>query len=147
MTRCPNKKQGFGVRFNGINLTAPSRIGPILSFVVLNVVTFFAVNSIVGWKTEIYYDGKGTTTYSDVPKMSALEGTLISAPIAGFLNNQMWKNSALNMAAWEANRELLIDDKDEFLIPKYEIETSRKIWTKHAKIKVRVLGAKIKTDN
>ena len=121
-----SKKQGLVVRFNGINLTASSRILPILSMVGLSLVTGKVIQG----------------------NLSLGVATLLAIPVSGFINNQIW-NGALNRAAWQANSQLLKDndDVDVFLNPKYDIDTSRKIWTQHAKLKVRVMGAKIKTDN
>ena len=145
-----NKKQGLVVRFNGVNLTSSARIWPILSMVGLSVVTGFGIQQISGYRTVTYrYGNYPSFSYpSDKHNLSLGVASLIAIPVAGFLNNQIW-SGALNRAAWEANSELLRDndDIDVFLNPKYEIETSRKIWTQHAKLKVRVMGAKIKTDN
>jgi hypothetical protein len=148
-----SKKQGLVVRFNGINLTASSRILPILSMVGLSLVTGSAIQAIAGYKYEEpvndYYGGYyGSYEEIKKPNMSLGVATLLAIPVAGFINNQIW-NGALNRAAWQANAQLLKenDDIDVFLNPKYDIETSRKIWTQHAKLKARVMGAKIKTDN
>ena len=153
-----SKKQGLVVRFNGINLTASSRILPILSMVGLSFATGIAIQGISGYKTKTetktygnYYDPYNNYTYtykSDEHNMSLGVASLLAIPVAGFINNQIW-NGALNRAAWQANAQLLRenDDIDVFLNPKYDIETSRKIWTQHAKLKARVMGAKIKTDN
>lgn len=145
-----SKKQGLVVRFNGINLTASSRILPILSMVGLSFATGMAIQGISGYKTETVDYGYGYSySYpSDKHNMSLGVATLLAIPVAGFINNQIW-NGALNRAAWQANAQLLKenDDIDVFLNPKYDIETSRKIWTQHAKLKARVMGAKIKTDN
>jgi hypothetical protein len=149
-----SKKQGLVVRFNGINLTASSRILPILSMVGLSLVTGSAIQAIAGYKYEEpvydYYGGGYYGSYEEIkkPNMSLGVATLLAIPVAGFINNQIW-NGALNRAAWQANAQLLKenDDIDVFLNPKYDIETSRKIWTQHAKLKARVMGAKIKTDN
>ena len=145
-----SKKQGLVVRFNGINLTASSRILPILSMVGLSLVTGSAIQGISGYKQETFDDGYyGSYSYpTDKHNLSLGVATLLAIPISGFINNQIW-NGALNRAAWQANSQLLKDndDIDVFLNPKYDIETSRKIWTQHAKLKVRVMGARIKTDN
>ena len=143
--RSLNKKQGLIVRFNGVNLTSSTRFLPILSMVGLSFVTGSAIQQISGTKTSNQY---GYSNDTGEHKLSLGVSTLIAIPVAGFINNQIW-NGAVNRAAWEVNSELIRenDDIDVFLNPKYEIETSRKIWTQHAKIKARVMGAKIITDN
>jgi len=149
-----SKKQGLVVRFNGINLTASSRILPILSMVGLSFATGMVIQGISGYKTEeqTYWNGYEYISYGSYPSdkhnLSLGVATLLAIPVSGFINNQIW-NGALNRAAWQANAQLLKenDDIDVFLNPKYDIETSRKIWTQHAKLKARVMGAKIKTDN
>lgn len=143
--RSLNKKQGLIVRFNGVNLTSSTRFLPILSMVGLSFVTGSAIQQISGTKTSNQY---GYSYDTGEHKLSLGVSTLIAIPVAGFINNQIW-NGAVNRAAWEVNSELIRenDDIDVFLNPKYEIETSRKIWTQHAKIKARVMGAKIITDN
>ena len=75
-------------------------------------------------------------------------GILIATPIAGLINNQIW-NGALSRAAWQANSQLLADndDIDVFLNPKYTFETRKGFFTQTAKIRFRVMGAKIITDS
>jgi hypothetical protein len=115
----------------------------------LSLVTGRVIQGISGYKTEtVDYGGYSYSSPSDKHNLSLGVATLLAIPVSGFINNQIW-NGALNRAAWQANAQLLKenDDIDVFLNPKYDIETSRKIWTQHAKLKARVMGAKIKTDN
>ncbi len=150
-----SKKQGLVVRFNGINLTASKRFWPIVSMVGLTFVTGKMISSAGGYKQETVqgynYWGGGTYEYtvdSDKPKIGMGLASLIAIPISGFINNQLWDGS-LSRAAWEANSKLLKDndDIDVFLNPKYDIDVKRGIWTQNAKLKLRAMGAKIKTDN
>ena len=75
-------------------------------------------------------------------------GIVLATPIAGIINNQIW-NGALSRAAYESNAQLLRDndDIDVFLNPKYEIETTKGLFTQKAKIRLRPMGAKILTGN
>jgi hypothetical protein len=148
-----NKKQGLIVRFNGINLTASKRFWPIVSMVGLTFVTGKMISAAGGFKEETIKTGSGSYTYeytleSDKPKIGMGLASIIALPISGFINNQLWDGS-LSRASWEANSKLLQDNDgiDVFLNPKYDIDVKRGIWTQNAKLKLRVMGAKIKTDN
>lgn len=150
-----NKKQGLIVRFNGINLTASKRFWPIVSMVGLTFVTGKMISAVGGYKEETMqqYSWNGNvigeyTMESDKPKIGMRLASIIALPISGFINNQLWDGS-LSRASWEANSKLLQDnnDIDVFLNPKYDIDVKRGIWTQNAKLKLRAMGAKIKTDN
>lgn len=148
-----SKKQGLVVRFNGINLTASKRFWPIVSMVGLTFVTGKMISSAGGYKQETIKQDYGFGSYeytvdSDKPKIGMGLASLIAIPISGFINNQLWDGS-LSRAAWEANSKLLKDndDIDVFLNPKYDIDVKKGIWTQNAKLKLRAMGAKIKTDN
>jgi hypothetical protein len=144
-----NKKQGLIVRFNGINLTASKRFWPIVSMVGLTFVTGKMISAAGGFKEEtIQGYNYSFTVDSDKPKIGMGLASIIALPISGFINNQLWDGS-LSRASWEANSKLLQDNDgiDVFLNPKYDIDVKRGIWTQNAKLKLRVMGAKIKTDN
>ena len=144
-----SKKQGLVVRFNGINLISAKRFWPIVSMVALTVTTGLAIQSFGGYKEKTYTSyGYSYSTPSDEPNISFPLAALISIPISGAINNQLW-NGSLNRAAWHANSELLRDndDIDVFVNPKYDIETNYGIWTQNTKLKVRAMGARIKCDN
>ncbi len=148
-----NKKQGLIVRFNGINLTASKRFWPIVSMVGLTFVTGKMISAAGGYKEETIKTGSGSyafeyTMESDKPKIGMGLASIIALPISGFINNQLWDGS-LSRASWEANSKLLQDNDgiDVFLNPKYDIDVKRGIWTQNAKLKLRAMGAKIKTDN
>ena len=149
-----SKTGGMVVRFNGVNLTASKKIWPILSMVGLSVAIGSGISMSSGLKQNMtpMYDYNGNTyimnTYGPGYNIPYALGILLATPIAGILNNQIW-NGALSRAAYEANAQLLRDndDIDVFLNPKYEFETSKSIFTQKAKINVRVMGAKIKTDD
>ncbi len=148
-----NKKQGLIVRFNGINLTASKRFWPIVSMVGLTFITGKMISAAGGYKEETikedYWFGSYEYTYvSDKPKIGMGLASIIALPISGFINNQLWDGS-LSRASWDANSKLLQDnnDIDVFLNPKYDIDVKRGIWTQNAKLKLRAMGAKIKTDN
>ena len=144
-----NKKQGLIVRFNGINLTASKRFWPIVSMVGLTFVTGKMISAAGGFKEEtIQGYNYSFTVESDKPKIGMGLASIIALPISGFINNQLWDGS-LSRASWEANSKLLQDNDgiDVFLNPKYDIDVKRGIWTQNAKLKLRAMGAKIKTDN
>ena len=144
-----NKKQGLIVRFNGINLTASKRFWPIVSVVGLTFVTGKMISAAGGFKEEtIQGYNYSFTVESDKPKIGMGLASIIALPISGFINNQLWDGS-LSRASWEANSKLLQDNDgiDVFLNPKYDIDVKRGIWTQNAKLKLRAMGAKIKTDN
>lgn len=149
-----SKKQGLVVRFNGINLTASKRFWPIVSMVGLTLVTGEIISTASGYKTEdrTYPSWNGgsytVSQQTDERNISLGLASLMAIPISGFINNQLWDGS-LSRAAWETNSQLLRDndDIDVFLNPKYDIEVKRGIWTQHANLKLRAMGAKIKTDN
>ena len=129
------KKEGIVVRFNGINLGAQQKFLPAFSMVALSVVTGSAIYGAVGNEFDEEALAIGVSVAGAVP-------------IAGFLNNQIWSDSALRNAAWNANSSLLNENKniDVFLNPKYEIQTSNGIFTQKANLKANVMGAIIKTD-
>ena len=149
-----DKTSGLVVRFNGVNLSGGGKILPIISMVAISTVGGIALSQAIGYKTETetYSNGWGSsytvTTKADKPTLPIALGILIATPIAGLINNQIW-NGALSRAAWQANSQLLADndDIDVFLNPKYTIETRKGFFTQTAKIRFRVMGAKILTDS
>jgi hypothetical protein len=147
-----NKKQGLIVRFNGINLSASSRILPMLSMAALSLGTGSAIQSIAGRKTITETTGSGnfrfTYSYEGDNKLSLGLATLLGVPVAGAINNQIWSGS-LSRAAWELNHQLVENNPgvDVFLNPKYDIDLKKGIWTQKVVLKAKVMGATIKTDN
>ena len=141
------KTSGLVVRFNGVNLSGGGKILPIISMVAISTVGGIALSQALGFK-EKYNPYSNYTTYTDEPKLPYALGILIATPIAGLINNQIW-NGALSRAAWQANSQLLADndDIDVFLNPKYTFETRKGFFTQTAKIRFRVMGAKILTDS
>jgi hypothetical protein len=143
------KTSGLVVRFNGVNLSAGGKILPIISMVAISTVGGIALSQALGFKKETVFNGWSTSTvYTDEPKLPYAIGILIATPIAGLINNQIW-SGALSRAAWQANSQLLADndDIDVFLNPKYTFETRKGFFTQTAKIRFRVMGAKILTDS
>ena len=64
------------------------------------------------------------------------------------LNNLTWGRASLKNASWEVNRRLVEENPeiDVFLNPKYKIEYTQGLFTQKAKVKAKVMGAKIITD-
>ena len=115
----------------------------------LTFVTGKMISAAGGFKEEtIQGYNYSFTVESDKPKIGMGLASIIALPISGFINNQLWDGS-LSRASWEANSKLLQDNDgiDVFLNPKYDIDVKRGIWTQNAKLKLRAMGAKIKTDN
>jgi hypothetical protein len=134
-----DKTKGLIVRFNGIRLGKSTQIGPILTMIGYTVGIGAAVNSIVGKKSDNFSDDKLGLPLS----------SLLAIPVAGIINNATWSGTAMRNASWNVNSRLLEEnpDVDIFLNPKYEIEQTQGIFTQKAKVKARVMGAIIKTDD
>lgn len=130
------KKEGVIVRFNGINLNAQQKFAPTLSMIALSVFTGGVIHGIVG------------NEFDEKSLGYAVSG-LAAIPIAGAINNQVWSNAAYSRATWNANSTLLEQNQevDVFLNPKYEIETKNGVWGQRVKLKAKVMGATINTDN
>lgn len=139
------KKEGVIVRFNGINVTAQKKIWPVLSMIALSVATGSIINEAVGYKTEDTDYGSYET---DEYKLGLALSSLIAVPVAGAINNQIWSNAAYSNAAWNANSTLLEQnpDIDVFLNPKYDLEIKNGFWSQKVKLRARVMGATLLTD-
>jgi hypothetical protein len=156
-----SKKQGFVFRFNGINLNATGGALPIISMIGLSLTTGFILNGIVGYRKDVTTRTSGGILYNEesydkyklglgfsgriIPVMI---GSILTIPISGAINNQIWSGAAYSRAAFNANSKLLMDnpDTDVFLNPKYELEKRQGLWSQKAKIRMKVMGATIKED-
>lgn len=129
------KKEGIVVRFNGINLGAQQKFLPALSMAVLSFATGSTIYGVVGNEFDEEAIAIGVSAVGAIP-------------IAGFLNNQIWSDSALRNASWNANSTLLEENRDidVFLNPKYEIQTNNGIFSQKASLRAEVMGAIIETD-
>lgn len=152
-----NKTNGFVVRFNGVTISSGNKLLPTLSLVGLSLAAGYGIQAISGFKqmkyTTTVYNSGAYQSYNYVQNSSEhnlnlVVASLIGLPIAAVINNQIW-NSALGRAAFQVNSQLLLDndDIDVFLNPKYEIETTKGLFTQKAKIRLRPMGAKILTGN
>lgn len=130
------KKEGVVVRFNGINLKAQQKFLPTLSMVLLTVATGGVIYEFVG--NEIEEEAIGLA----VSYVAAI-------PVAGIINNQIWSDAAFSRASWNANSILMEENPnvDVFLNPKYEIETKNGLFGQKVKLKAKVMGATLTTDN
>jgi hypothetical protein len=130
------KRKGVVVRFNGVNIGRSSQVAPILTMIMYSVGTGFAINEIVGVKS------------NGDDKLGLALSSVIAFPVAGMLNNLTCGRASLKNASWEVNRRLVEEnpDVDVFLNPKYEIEYTQGLFTQKAKVKAKVMGAIIKTD-
>lgn len=156
-----NKTNGFVVRFNGVTISSGNKLLPTLSLVGLSLAAGYGIQALSGFKQENvkkwgWHTSNGEEVfgeYNSVQNSSEHNlnlgvASLIGLPIAAVINNQIW-NSALGRAAFQVNSQLLLDndDIDVFLNPKYEIETTKGLFTQKAKIRLRPMGAKILTGN
>lgn len=150
-----NKSNGIVVRFNGVAISSGNKLLPTLSMIGLSLAAGYGIHILGGQTTkselkQFWNNGYPYEMYVNTKEHNLNLGvaSLIALPIAAVINNQIW-NSALGRAAFQVNSQLLLDndDIDVFLNPKYEIETTKGLFTQKAKIRLRPMGAKILTGN
>jgi hypothetical protein len=157
--KSPSKKQGIVFRFNGVNLRATRGALPVISMIGMSLTTSFLLNRIIGYREESVTSGGIQYNYTavsdkyklglgtDGPIIAVLVGSILTLPLSGAINNQIWAGAAYGRAAYKFNTQLLQEnpDIDVFLNPKYEIERREGLWTQHSLFKGKVMGAIIKT--
>ena len=130
------KRDGMIFRFNGLNLNQVNSAYPIYTFVAMLAPILTASIS-------------NASSSSNLNMGALLLPTLIAVPIAGAINNLLWRNSAITMASFNVNSRLIYENPniDVFTNPKYEIENDISLWTQTATVKAKVMGAILKTDD
>ena len=103
---------------------------PILTLLAYTVGTGFLINDLTG--------------LDDTAASIA-----IALPVAGILNNASWSGAALQNASWNLNSALLEQNPnvDVFLNPKYDIQYEHGIFNQKAKVRARVMGATLLTND
>ena len=131
----PSKSTGLVVRFNGVSLGKSNRLVPVLTILCNTAAMGYGLNQF-------------GIQNSSIPEIAPAGAAVIAFPVALMLNNLIFSNSAVGVAASNFNSALVQNnsDIDIFLNPKYEIKNKLGLFGQEASITGKVMGAKIKTD-
>lgn len=150
----PNKnKAGIIFRINGVSLGKTPKIVPVLSLLSYSAAIGFGLQQAVGRETIRYNFNMGgyqnTQEYKGDYKLPLSLAFVFAIPIAGTLNNLTWSQSSYSGISNEIHYRLLNEnpDIDVFLNPKYTIDYRIGLWNQSSIVKLKAMGAKIKTDN
>ncbi len=144
-------KSGFIFRFNGVSLFRTPSFLPVVTLLATTVSAGLALEPVFGYKKETLSFGNGQTFQMDnldKPNLHWALASILSLPITGALNNQIYSNIAVSNAMHEMNYQLVKQnpDVDVFSNPKYSIYNQRGLWKTEANVKANVLGSRIRTE-
>lgn len=124
--------RAVAVYFNGVRLNAQGRFLPIVSLVGLTAAIGYGMHAAAGFETIApsggsYVNGvfQPNTEFTKEAKLPLGVGMLIAFPVAGGLNNFLFKNSAASRAYIWSNHRMITaaPNADLFYYPKYEWTT------------------------
>lgn len=144
-------KSGFIFRFNGVSLFRTPSFLPVVTLLATTVSAGLALEPVFGYKKETINFGNGQSFQIenlDKPNLHWALASILSLPITGALNNQIYSNIAVSNAMHEMNYQLVKQnpDVDVFSNPKYGISNQRGLWRTEANVKANVLGSRIRTE-
>lgn len=144
-------KSGFIFRFNGVSLFRTPSFLPVVTLLATTVSAGLALEPVFGYKKETFSFGSGQSYQIDnldKPNLHWALASILSLPITGALNNQIYSNIAVSNAMHEMNYQLVKQnpDVDVFSNPKYVINNQRGLWRTGANVKANVLGSRIRTE-
>jgi hypothetical protein len=142
-----NKRNtGFLFTFNGVEIGRTKRILPMLTLMSMSLYGGRLISELSGKQVKTAYGRK--FTYSDDPKIKIWHGALLTLPVAGTINNLIWKNAAFSGASQTLNFRLVDENPriDVFFYPKYDISKTQYLWRQKAIVKARVSGAILKRN-
>jgi hypothetical protein len=144
-------KSGFIFRFNGVSMFRTPAILPVLTLLSTTISMGMALEPVFGYKKVTQnYGGGYSSTFEDPnsPNVHWAIASVLSLPIAGAINNQIYSNIAVSNAMHEMNYQLVKQnpDIDVFSNPKYNIYNQTGFWKTEANVKANVLGSRIRTE-
>lgn len=140
-----NKRNtGFLFTFNGVEMGRTKRILPMLTLLGMSFYGGQLISDLSGKQVKTAYGRK--FTYNNDPKIKIWQASLLTLPIAGTVNNLIWKNAAFSGASQTLNFRLVDENPriDVFFYPKYDISKTQYLWRQKALVKARVSGAILK---
>lgn len=143
-------KSGFIFRFNGVSMFRTPSILPIMTLLSTTIFLGQTLEPIFGYKKEKM--GSGNYAYTvenlDKPNLHWAILSVLTLPITGAINNQVFSNIAVSNAMHEMNYQLVHQNPeiDVFSNPKYNITNQRGFWKTEANVKANVLGSRIRTE-
>jgi hypothetical protein len=141
-----NRKSGFLFTFNGVEMGRTKRIIPMLTLLGMSVGGGKLISELSGYREKSAYGS--TFVYTLDPKIKIWQGSLLVLPVAGTINNFLWKNAAFSGASQTLNYRLVDENPriDVFFYPKYDIVKTQYLWRQNALVKARVSGAILKKN-
>jgi hypothetical protein len=143
-------KSGFIFRFNGVSMFRTPSILPVMTLLSTSIFLGQALEPVFGYKKETF--GTGNYAYTienlDKPNLHWAIISVLTLPITGAINNQVYSNIAVSNAMHEMNYQLVKQnpDIDVFSNPKYNIYNQTGFWKTEANVKANVLGSRIRTE-
>lgn len=143
-------KSGFIFRFNGVSMFRTPSILPVMTLLSTSIFLGQTLEPVFGYKKETF--GTGNYAYTienlDKPNLHWAIISVLTLPITGAINNQVYSNIAVSNAMHEMNYQLVKQnpDIDVFSNPKYNIYNQTGFWKTEANVKANVLGSRIRTD-
>jgi hypothetical protein len=144
-----NKNQrnsGFLFTFNGVEMGKTKRILPMLTLIGLSAYGGKFISELSSKKVRTAYGRE--FTYTNDPRFNRWQASLLTLPLAGTVNNFLWKNAAFSGASQTLNFRLVDENPriDVFFYPKYDIVKTQYLWRQKAIVKARVSGAILKKN-
>lgn len=141
-------KSGFIFRFNGVSLFRTPSFLPVVTLLASTVGAGMVLEPVFGYKKEIIRDSYGQRVELLKPNLHWAIASVLSLPLTGALNNQIYSNIAVSNAMHEMNYQLVKQNPeiDVFSNPKYSISNQQGFWKTEANVKANVLGSRIRTE-
>jgi hypothetical protein len=103
-------KSGFIFRFNGVSMFRTPSILPVMTLLSTSIFLGQALEPVFGYKKETF--GTGNYAYTienlDKPNLHWAIISVLTLPITGAINNQVYSNIAVSNAMHEMNYQLVL---------------------------------------
>lgn len=139
------RSSGFLFTFNGIEIGRSNRILPMLTLAGMSFYGGKIISDLAGFKEKTVY---GQTYITDELNIQPWQGAFLAMPVAGIVNNFVWRNAAFSSATQSLNYQLVEQNPriDLFFYPKYDISETHDLFGQRVNVKARVSGAILKKN-
>ena len=137
------RSTGFLFTFNGVEMGRSSRILPLLTLAGMSFYGGMIISDLAGYKEKSIY---GRTYITDELNIQPWQGAFLAMPVAGVVNNFLWRNAAFNSATQVLNYRLINENPkvDVFFYPKYDVSRTQDLFGQRVNVNARVSGAILK---
>jgi hypothetical protein len=133
------QEPGLSYYINGVRIDRGGRVWSTVSLLGLTAASTALMNEYLFTKPVF-----GTEKGAGELFLSAL----VSLPVAGAINNQLWQYSSESAAGTEASNLLIRTNPgmDVYVVPRIKVQTHRGLWSQTSEVTISAIGARLNDE-